>query len=257
MNYLAELNAFYDWLETNPLATSDIALWYALMHIANKAGWPDTFAVAVSVLELKTGLKKDAIKDARNRLEQRGRIKWESRKGNQSAIYTVVGFAAVKQPQTPPHSPPQSPPQYPPHSPPINKLNETKLNQIVTVVPEEEPEQVYTNEVGLLTPTIAECIADDVAVYGKLWVVGALRVAAKSGKRNMKYAEGILKNWKAKGHSPQQRPWEFENTGGGGKDGGYSKQFRAAQKKTEPAGETGCASDDGEGTATVDLTGVL
>ncbi|HWQ30559.1 MAG TPA: hypothetical protein VN549_06165, partial [Negativicutes bacterium] len=75
MNYENEVKSFYDWLETNTLATSDIALWHALMNIAYKAGWPRQFAVATSVLEWKTGLKKDAIYTARNRLQQSERIR--------------------------------------------------------------------------------------------------------------------------------------------------------------------------------------
>lgn len=49
MNYLAEIKAFYDRLELNPQPNTVIALWHALMSIANKAGWPDTFTVASSV----------------------------------------------------------------------------------------------------------------------------------------------------------------------------------------------------------------
>ena len=46
MNYLAEIKAFYDRLELSPQPNTVIALWHALMSIANKAGWPDTFTVA-------------------------------------------------------------------------------------------------------------------------------------------------------------------------------------------------------------------
>ena len=37
MNYIAEINQFYDRLETNPLSSNAIALWHALMATANKA----------------------------------------------------------------------------------------------------------------------------------------------------------------------------------------------------------------------------
>lgn len=152
MNFIKENNAFYDWLETNPLATSSIVLWHALMHIANKAGWPDKFAVAVSVLELKTGLKKDAIYDARNKLQQAGRINWESRKGNQSAIYEIIPFyfdsdkppqnpiqlstvksVSDKTTQVPTQLPTQCPTQIPTQTPTINKLNKTKLNENINI----------------------------------------------------------------------------------------------------------------------------
>ncbi len=94
MNYIREINAFYDWLETNTLTDSAINLWQALMHVANKAGWPGEFAVALSTLQLKTGLKKDAIITARHKLQQTGRITFKSRSGQQSAVYSIVPFGA-------------------------------------------------------------------------------------------------------------------------------------------------------------------
>lgn len=94
MQYLTELNAFYDWLETNDLDASCIALWHAIMQTANRAGWPETFAVASSVLSVKAGLNRDAFFRARNRLVQLGRITCTSRKGRQSAVYSLIPFAS-------------------------------------------------------------------------------------------------------------------------------------------------------------------
>jgi uncharacterized phage protein (TIGR02220 family) len=150
MNYIKEINSFYDWLETNQLTTSCIVLWFALMNIANKAGWPDKFAVAVSVLEVKTGLKRDAIYDARNKLQQVGRIRWESRKGNQCAVYQFMQFvsdtaiqnptqnningnASDKPTQEPTQTPTQTPTQEPTQTPTINKLNNTKQKEYIPI----------------------------------------------------------------------------------------------------------------------------
>lgn len=99
MNYLRQVIAFYDWLETNRLDTSCIALWQGLMAIANKAGWPDEFAAARSLIEVKTGLKKDAQNRARNTLKQKGRIDYWSRPGRQSTMYRIIPFASLYQTQ--------------------------------------------------------------------------------------------------------------------------------------------------------------
>lgn len=138
MNYIAEIKAFYDRLELNPLPSPAIALWHALMSIANKTGWQQEFTVAVSVLVLKSGLNAQAIKRARNRLEQDGFITWRSRGGNQSAIYhlnSLVVQNEVKnvpqcEPQSVPQTDPQAVPQCEPQSVPINKhkLNETNIS---------------------------------------------------------------------------------------------------------------------------------
>ena len=90
MNYITQINGFYIWLETNELSASAINLWHALMHIANKTGWQDNFTVAMSVLEIKTGLQKQAIQRARVQLRDKGRISFKSRSGNQSAVYQLI-----------------------------------------------------------------------------------------------------------------------------------------------------------------------
>ncbi|RTE05510.1 DnaD domain protein [Paenibacillus whitsoniae] len=95
LDYQQEVNAFYDWLETNTLSDAAIVLWHALMHTCNRAGWPDEFAVAVSTLSNKTGLKKDAINRARHRLQQTGRIDFSSRPGQQSAVYKIISLCGV------------------------------------------------------------------------------------------------------------------------------------------------------------------
>ncbi|MCM3178552.1 hypothetical protein [Cytobacillus horneckiae] len=74
MNYIKELNAFYDWLELNELSASAINLWYALMHINNKAGWAETFTVAESVICVKTGLTDRTLRKVRNELKQKNRF---------------------------------------------------------------------------------------------------------------------------------------------------------------------------------------
>ena len=130
MNYLAELKAFYDRLELNPLPSPAIALWHALMSIANKTGWQQEFTVAMSVLVLKSGLSESAVKRARNRLAQDGFITWKSRSGNQSAVYSIISLAVQYDPQNVPQTVPQTVPQSVPQSERINKhkLKQDKTN---------------------------------------------------------------------------------------------------------------------------------
>jgi hypothetical protein len=92
VNYIREINAFYDWLELNELSASAVNLWYALMHINNKAGWAETFTVAESVLCVKTQLTDRTVRNARNELKQKGRIDFKSRKGGRSPIYYINSF---------------------------------------------------------------------------------------------------------------------------------------------------------------------
>lgn len=157
MNYIAEIKAFYDTLELNPLPSPAIALWHALMSIANKTGWQEEFTVAVSVLVLKSGQNAQAIKRARNRLEQDGYISWRARGGNQAAIYHVNSLVVrsvvqnegtictTKCTENVPQTEPQCEPQPVPQSVPINKhkhkLNKTKKKG--TNVPQESVDEFF------------------------------------------------------------------------------------------------------------------
>lgn len=142
MNYLAEIKAFYDRLELNPQPNTAIALWHALMSIANKAGWPDTFTVAQSVLGLRSGLNASAIKRARNKLATDGFIEWKSRGGNQAAQYRIISLVVqnkgINEPQYAPQSEPQVEPQCEPQSEPINKTKtKTKTDISISACVEE------------------------------------------------------------------------------------------------------------------------
>ena len=89
MNYLKQLLAFYDKLELNPLNSSEIALWHALMSINNKTAWSDTFTVASSVLRQRSGLGTTNFFKTRNALNQKGYIKWSSSGANKAAKYQI------------------------------------------------------------------------------------------------------------------------------------------------------------------------
>jgi len=157
LNYIREINAFYDWLETNTISDSAISLWHALMHINNKTGWKNEFSVAMSVLESKTGLKKDAIIRARKTLQKSGRISFKSRTGMQSAVYKIMPLELyvngastncdvltdTNHNTNRAQSATQSEPQTATQTASIPKQNKTKQKEDI-LFPEKEP--VVTNE---------------------------------------------------------------------------------------------------------------
>lgn len=116
---MAEINAFYDWQEANPLAASSICLWHALMSIANKAGWPESFSTAISTLESRTRYGRDTIYSARNQLRQAGRIEFKERRGRQSTLYRIIPFVS-EYPTQPSTQPPTQVPTQPPTQHPTN-----------------------------------------------------------------------------------------------------------------------------------------
>jgi DnaD/phage-associated family protein len=64
--------------------------------------------------------------------------------------------------------------------------------------------RIYEENVGPLTPLIADALKDAEQTYPPEWVAEALEIAVKSNKRNWKYVEAILRRWKEEGHVKEQ-----------------------------------------------------
>ena len=78
MNYMLEIKLFYDWLETHPLSPASIALWHALMFIANRSGWREELRISATLLEMRTNMPRTTIFRQREILKAAGRITFKS-----------------------------------------------------------------------------------------------------------------------------------------------------------------------------------
>jgi len=67
----------------------------------------------------------------------------------------------------------------------------------------------YEQEIGALTPQIADCLKAAEEDYPAEWIDQAIKEAALHNARSWKYVEAVLKNWKVKGFQARK----------GGKDG--------------------------------------
>jgi DNA replication protein len=76
-----------------------------------------------------------------------------------------------------------------PSNPPLERPNIFKL---------------YEENIGPLTPLIADALKDAEQTYPPEWVAEALEIAVKSNKRNWKYVEAILRRFKDEGHAKEQ-----------------------------------------------------
>jgi DnaD/phage-associated family protein len=68
--------------------------------------------------------------------------------------------------------------------------------------PEEEITNIFTlyeQNIGLLTPMIADELAEAEKLYPASWIVEAFKEAVKLNKRNWKYIARILERWSAEG----------------------------------------------------------
>lgn len=203
MNYLKEMNAFIDWLETNPLEASTQTLWFHLMAIANKSGWPEWFAVANPLLQAKVGISENSLIKHRNMLIQKGRIEYRNQGKKQAGKYRIIPITSnfevkhevnrgVKHEVNPEVK-----------GSALFKLNENKQDESGSSM---NPFRIFETEgFGTISSFIADnlnCLIDD---YGERWVCEAMKAAVVQGKRKLSYVGGILKSWKADGID---EPWE-------------------------------------------------
>ena len=89
MNYIAQINAFWDSATTNPLSTGQVSVYFALLHVCNRSNWTEWFAAPNQVLSVLTGLSRSGILKARNELKQRGLIDFQE-KATKATKYKVT-----------------------------------------------------------------------------------------------------------------------------------------------------------------------
>jgi DNA replication protein len=72
--------------------------------------------------------------------------------------------------------------------------------------PREKPNifKLYEENIGPLTPLIADTLKDAEMLYYAEWISDAIGLAVKNNKRNWKYIEAILKRWKDEGRAEKQ-----------------------------------------------------
>jgi DnaD/phage-associated family protein len=64
--------------------------------------------------------------------------------------------------------------------------------------------KLYEENIGPLTPFIADRLKDAEAMYSAEWIGDAIEEAVLHNARNWKYCEAILKHWKEEGRAEKQ-----------------------------------------------------
>ena len=123
MNYIAEIKAFYGFAQDNGLSSGQIALWHGLMFVCNRSGWQEWFTVASISLQSHTGLSRQGVLKARNRLKQIGLIDFKTN-GSNATAYKVNSLLVSNSVQDSIQDSIQN-------SSALNKQNKTKQNQTI------------------------------------------------------------------------------------------------------------------------------
>ena len=206
MNYFHQLKAFRIRKKLCQLAAPEIALWHALMSISNELGQYDRLSLSISTLMEEAGLSRGSFIRARNSLKQHGFINWDSRKGNQSALYSMTDLTTVYQygTQNDIQSGTQTEPQSDTQSDTVYKLNRTKQNSTKKAI----FNNAWQTSARARTAIAAKLLEQWGAIQGKPGVLNGLD------------ANRILCEYMACGMTPEQiecvltsceMPWCLEN----------------------------------------------
>ncbi len=95
MNYLKELNLFYQRLENENLPSNAILLWHTLMSIGNSLYWKDELPITLSQIENRSHLSKPTIWRMRKLLEEKGYISYRPTGGRTCGIYRLRSLESL------------------------------------------------------------------------------------------------------------------------------------------------------------------
>ncbi|WP_197482167.1 DnaD domain-containing protein [Oceanobacillus sp. Castelsardo] len=206
MNYIRELNAFYDSMEYNPLTSSAITLWYALMHINNKTRWKNEFRVAGTVLRFKSGLTESSFKRARTELKEKGYIAYEPQSGNQAPIYRMISLIESNNDEQQIDADDISI-EAESAGEPTTKQEEGVKGQAEAVgeagtkqkSEEKDVFQFYRENFSTISPFVTKSLNDWIENVGETLVLEAMKRALERNKTSWVNVKGILLAWEKKG----------------------------------------------------------
>jgi DnaD/phage-associated family protein len=174
------------------------AIWFLdrLEEAVRYVAYADFAADERLVASLGAGGSQSGLRDALERAVQRGSLlkvqaQGEDDKKSEGAIYFLNsprGRAAVQAIERGEWSPPTE--QHPEISLEAERPNIFRL---------------YEQNVGPLTPLIAETLQDAEKTYPLAWVEEAFQIAVEKNVRKWNYIQAILKSWQEEGRDPTDR----------------------------------------------------
>lgn len=210
MNYIAELNAFDRWLETNYLPALSELLWRKMVALFNRCGWAEWISVDNQRLMGLIQVKREAtFIDYRNKLVEAGLIEYQKGKKGSPNRYKLISLSEVKnnntftsEVQTVVNTEVQSVVNPVVNTVvktvDINKLNQTKLNKRKDMPGTKcsEPVAVLPLKDGTEYEISAESFEEFVSAYPEINVLSEMRKMRAwclSNPSNRKTRRGIMK----------------------------------------------------------------
>ena len=215
MDYIRQLNTFLNMSAGN-LPGTPFNVYMRLFQIANMRGWPERFPASDAEICLMTGIRnKKTIAEARRVLEQAGYIKTIRGGKHQATQYHVVdlvnGVVIGNQntPITTPITGAITTPitgHYIKHKRKTETKTKTDSAAAADACVREEDSSLsevvrtFENNIHPVTGKIEQdALVDLTDEYSALWVTEAIKEAALSNGRNLRYITAILERWKREG----------------------------------------------------------
>lgn len=210
MNYIAELNAFDRWLETNYLPALSELLWRKMVALFNRCGWAEWISVDNQRLMGLIQVKREAtFIDYRNKLVEAELIEYQKGKKGSPNRYKLISLSEGKnhntftdEVQTVVNPEVQSVVKPVVNTVvktvDINKLNQTKLNKIKDMPGTKcsEPVAMLPLKDGTEYEISAESFEEFVNAYPAINVLSEMRKMRAwclSNPANRKTRRGIMK----------------------------------------------------------------
>ena len=89
MNYIRQLNGFWNWKSQNVLSHTQTDLYLAILHVANKSGWKGAFNIPNTTLFGLCQIGKAELHKNRLALIQKGLIAYSKGKKGTAGIYII------------------------------------------------------------------------------------------------------------------------------------------------------------------------
>ncbi len=102
----------------------------------------------------------------------------------------------------------------------IALIRQGRLREVQSILPDEARVRIqrpnvfvlYEQNVGVLTPLIAEQLRDMEKMYAPEWINDAFEIAIGMNKRNLRYIQAILKRWETDGRDGDRNEIAGRNT---------------------------------------------
>lgn len=183
-------------------------------YLCSYAGNETSAFPSVKLIKHELGISKDTFYKYMKELTNKSYIVVTQKRAQKGKFgHNVYSIEAVPCPKLPDTDSPDT-------APPDTEFSDTTSNNTTNnnntsnnsscsskELPNKEVYDCYQQcGFGLLNSMQAQMIDADVEIYGKAWVIDALKEAVRQGKYKLSYAEGILRNWKADGRKDDIKP---------------------------------------------------